>query len=128
MTDNDSLAKRLISRRAELNMSQNELAKASGVASAQISRYESGNSAPRASVIAKLAKGLMVDFSWLAYGEDGEDEKDFADGSGQVKVSLSPAALGKFKHLAEESGMTLNEYILSALLESLKNKPVLDDK
>jgi hypothetical protein len=61
-------------------------------------------------------------------GEDGEDEKDFDDGSGQVKVSLSPAALGKFKHLAEESGMTLNEYILSALLESLKNKPVLDDK
>lgn len=42
MTNNDTIAKRIIEMRAERGMSQSELAAASEVAPAQISRYESG--------------------------------------------------------------------------------------
>ncbi|EBH3061870.1 helix-turn-helix transcriptional regulator [Salmonella enterica] len=72
MTINDSIATRIIERRAELEMSQNDLACEAGVAPAQISRYESGKTLPRPKVIARLAEALLVPYSWLAYGEGRE--------------------------------------------------------
>lgn len=65
--DND-LPQRLIQARSILGMSQLDLATRSGVAAAQISRYESGRSRPRAEVVAKLSNGLGVPFEWLLNG------------------------------------------------------------
>lgn len=76
MTNNDTFAKRLIQRRAQLEYSQEDLSKRTGIAAAQISRYEAGKNKPRANIISKLANHLGVPFSWLAYGE----ETDLSDG------------------------------------------------
>lgn len=76
MTNNDTFAKRLIQRRAQLEYSQEDLSKRTGIAAAQISRYEAGKNKPRANIISKLANHLGVPFSWLAYGE----EIDLSDG------------------------------------------------
>jgi transcriptional regulator with XRE-family HTH domain len=76
MINNDTFAKRLIQRRAQLEYSQEDLSKRTGIAAAQISRYEAGKNKPRANIISKLANHLGVPFSWLAYGE----ETDLSDG------------------------------------------------
>ncbi|MDD0814260.1 helix-turn-helix transcriptional regulator [Curvibacter sp. HBC28] len=57
---------RLIKARAGHGWSQADLAEVSGVAAAQISRYELGRSRPRSEVIARLAKAMAVSFDWLA--------------------------------------------------------------
>ncbi|WP_205690327.1 helix-turn-helix domain-containing protein [Comamonas serinivorans] len=59
---------RLVWARSMLGWSQNELARTSKVAAAQISRYESGVSKPRPQAIAKIAEALGVSFEWLAHG------------------------------------------------------------
>lgn len=72
MTNNDTFSKRLIQRRAQLGYSQEELSKLTGIAAAQISRYEAGINKPRANIISKIANCLSVPFSWLAYGDTSE--------------------------------------------------------
>ncbi|WP_230581107.1 helix-turn-helix domain-containing protein [Xenorhabdus bovienii] len=69
MHKDDSIASRLIERRAMLGLSQNDLARQSNVAPAQISRYESGKRKPSAQVISRMAETLCVPFEWLAYGD-----------------------------------------------------------
>lgn len=63
------LMQRLIRTRAERGWSQNELARRSGVAPAQLSRYESGKNTPRTEVLWKLATALSVDMLWLIDGQ-----------------------------------------------------------
>lgn len=72
MTNNDTFSKRLIQRRAQFGYSQEELSKLTGIAAAQISRYEAGINKPRANIISKIANCLSVPFSWLAYGDTSE--------------------------------------------------------
>lgn len=69
-----ALAQRIIKARSGHGWSQAELAEVSGIAAAQISRYEQGKNTPRPNVIAKLAKALAVSFEWLAYGEGEIDD------------------------------------------------------
>ena len=76
MTNNNTLQSRLIQRRAQLGYSQEELSKLSGIAAAQISRYEAGINKPRATIIARLANHLAVPFSWLAYGDEADLSED----------------------------------------------------
>ncbi|MBX4133442.1 helix-turn-helix transcriptional regulator [Frischella sp. Ac48] len=88
MTNNDTFAKRLIQRRAQLEYSQEELSKRTGIAAAQISRYEAGINKPRANIISKLANHLGVPFSWLAYGEE-TDLSDEDKGKKEIGVYLN---------------------------------------
>ncbi|HHR5876768.1 helix-turn-helix transcriptional regulator [Providencia rustigianii] len=117
MTINDSIAKRLIELRAEKGLSQSELAKMAGIAPAQISRYESGNTIPRANVLAKLAEALCVQFSYLAYGHGmdlksmlNESETD-ENGNTRVSIELNDEELEIAKKVAEIRGMKLEEYL-----------------
>ena len=91
MTDSDGLAKRLIAARSKQGLSQQALADASGVAAAQISRYESSRSAPRPEVTAKLAKALGVSFEWLleGHGEGSESSDESAEGAATYRISLA---------------------------------------
>lgn len=57
---------RLVRLRAAADLTQQDLARASGVSIAQIGRYETGSSSPRAVAIAKLAKALNVSPADLA--------------------------------------------------------------
>ncbi|OCG56600.1 helix-turn-helix domain-containing protein [Gilliamella sp. Fer4-1] len=88
MTNNDTFAKRLIQRRAQLEYSQEDLSKRTGIAAAQISRYEAGKNKPRANIISKLANHLGVPFSWLAYGEE-TDLSDVDKGKEEIGVYLN---------------------------------------
>ncbi|WP_395599019.1 helix-turn-helix domain-containing protein [Pseudomonas sp. A1437] len=53
-------ASKLVALRGEKNMTQQQLADAVGITPSQISRYESGTSKPRKTVMIKLAKALNV--------------------------------------------------------------------
>lgn len=96
MIKDDGIARRMIERRAELGWSQEQLSKESGVAAAQISRYEAGINKPRPNVIAKLAKGLMVPFSWLSSGDTKDFiQEDLPEGETEYLLYL-PEELAKF--------------------------------
>ncbi|WP_258704727.1 helix-turn-helix domain-containing protein [Pseudomonas sichuanensis] len=64
---------RLLRLRAEAQMTQKDLAKASGLSVPQIARYESGTSKPRMTALVKLAKALNVEVSAL---EDARGEPE----------------------------------------------------
>ena len=68
MSDEDlreSLAAAVRARRAELRLSQRELAKRSGVADATISKLETKQLSPSLETLAKLASGLELDLAEL---------------------------------------------------------------
>ncbi|APW16427.1 helix-turn-helix transcriptional regulator [Salmonella enterica] len=116
MTNNDTIAKRIIEMRAERGMSQSELAAASEVAPAQISRYESGKNIPRANVLSKIAKALNVPYAYLAYGimpDFSNSVKVNEDGVATLSLDLDldEDTLEKAKAMARLKGMTLDEYI-----------------
>ena len=112
MTNNDTFAKRLIQRRAEQGYSQEELSKISGIAAAQISRYEAGKNKPRANIIAKLAEALDISFDWLAYG-DNTDIISIADTKNNhlFYYYLKPNTKSQIEEIYKSSGMTLEEII-----------------
>ena len=68
MINSDDFAKRLKQRRLAMGFSQSELGRLSGLAPAQISRYESGVNIPRDDIAAKLASALYTDLEWLTSG------------------------------------------------------------
>lgn len=116
MTNNDTIAKRITEMRAERGMSQGELAAASEVAPAQISRYESGKNIPRANVLSKIAKALNVPYAYLAYGvmpDFSKSVKVNEDGVATLTLDLDldEETLEKAKEMAKLRGITLDEYL-----------------
>lgn len=110
MTNNDSIAKRIIERRAELEMSQNELASSAKVAPAQISRYEAGKNLPRPKVIARLAEALAVPYGWLAYGT-GREKPEVGSKTVDLHFTL-PSEYVEFMHqVMKEKGITKEEFL-----------------
>lgn len=120
----DLLKDRLTKTRAAMGWSQQELAEASGVAAAQISRYESGRSEPRPEVIGKLAKALDVQFDWLARGvgpvEGGNPERKLPAGSKALPLDLSDGEYDRIAAFAEQHGLTKEMAVRKLLLEGLK--------
>lgn len=119
MTKHDDIASRMIERRAQLGWSQEQLSRESGVAAAQISRYEARVNKPRANVIAKLAKGLLVPFAWLANGDTsdfsiGDAPSGFFDMTIQLPEDLAEA----IKQAAASKGISEDEYVIRALADS----------
>lgn len=120
---------RLLRARVDRGWSQVELAKAAGIAPAQISRYESGKSVPRPHVAGKLADALSVDGAWLAYGE-GPAAESFApmvegriernpDGSGQFIVRMDGATSARLEARARSLGLSMDAALQHVLLEGL---------
>lgn len=103
-----SIAKRLIRARADLGWSQADLARASGVAATQISRYEAG-STPRPQVVAKLAKAINEPFEWLLTGE----EPDLGDGV--IELRMPAEMVAKLDHEAREQNLSFEQYVLKLL-------------
>ncbi len=69
-----TLADRLKSRRKELGLSQNALAKTCGVSQPTIANWERGGHVPRQNALASIALGLDVDAIWLLSGEMPADK------------------------------------------------------
>ncbi|HBQ1879798.1 TPA: helix-turn-helix domain-containing protein [Klebsiella pneumoniae] len=128
MTKHDDFASRLIERRAQLGWSQEQLSRESGVAAAQISRYEARINKPRANVIAKLAKGLLVPFAWLANGDTSEFRIDDAPrGFIDLMLNIPRDVVEAISRAAAASGISEDEYMIRALEESIK-KDLMSDK
>lgn len=83
-----SLREYLIARREELGLTQEQLAKSSGVPRGTIAALEVGQvtGAPRVDTLAKLAKALRVDLESLVAITMGDEPKRKPDGEG-----LTPA-------------------------------------
>lgn len=117
MTKDNSIAKRLTTLRAQKGLSQSELAELSGIAPAQISRYESGANIPRAHIIAKLAKALGVQYSFLQYGFEVDDDEMWTqmslnkDNTATISLTLDDETLDIAKKSAEIRGVSLEDYL-----------------
>ena len=129
MINYDLFTQRLSSRRVGMQLSQSDLARLSGVAVAQISRYESGKSKPRKDIIAKLAQALDVDFEWLS----GVDKTTSADNNSSeeippslykyisITVRLPKETIEELEASAKSSRRSLNSEIIFRLCLSLEN-------
>lgn len=123
----NELAHRLIKARSGHGWSQADLSEASGVAAAQISRYESGRAKPRPEVVAKLAKSLAVGFEWLAYGKGDMEFESEVPSYPASKKPVYMLDLGEDEELrtllddlARHFGLTPQMMITKALLEAVE--------
>lgn len=132
---NSELSQRLIKARSGHGWSQADLAEVSGIAAAQISRYEQGRSKPRAEVTAKLAKALAVSFEWLAYGhghiDDGSEVPKYPATQKLVHtfdLENDPELREAVESLAEKMGLTVEMAVKAALLAAVREYTQKDEK
>lgn len=116
------LSERLIKARSERGWSQQTLANTSGIAPAQISRYELGSSSPRSEVVMRLAKALGVSYEWLRDGGGLESKSDEPFG-----LRLLPDLCEKIAYAARDAGRNLNDEITLRLEESFGPRPPLTE-
>ncbi|TDF26198.1 XRE family transcriptional regulator [Delftia tsuruhatensis] len=119
------LPQRLIKARSGHGWSQADLAEVSGVAAAQISRYEQGRSKPRTEVTAKLAKALAVRFEWLAYGDGSPDAGDLVPEHPKsrkefIALELTDEQYARIQRFAQSRGITYEMAIHTLMGELLK--------
>ena len=113
-TNDDSFSSRLIQARSAKGWSQQDLSKSSGVAAAQISRYEQGSNSPRPPVVAKLANALGISFPWLLTGL-GKPVESNRIGWTTIKVQLPVGLISRLEKAATENGHTVDEEVKSRL-------------
>lgn len=113
----ENFAERLQSARVKANLSQQELSRISGVAQAQISRYESAVSKPRPSVMAKLALALNVSSEWLSTGLEPTAN---VEGTVTFQVRLPLDVFTDLSLQASYNSHSLENEIARRLIESLK--------
>ena len=124
---NEDFQHRLVKARSGHGWSQAELAEVSGIAPAQISRYEQGKSKPRTEVIAKLAKSLAVGFDWLAYG-NGEIDEGLAvplypnSKTETISVDLDEDLKAAVLQVCRERGITVEMYLNTLVREVVYGK------
>lgn len=118
---------RLLRLRAEAQMTQKELAKASGISVPQIARYETGSSKPRMTALVKLAKALNVEVSSL---EDAHDEPEnmeivlaTTDGVKRSHLAVSREIYERISDKADELGVSF-EVAFIALFEMAFNEKI----
>ena len=124
----NELAHRLIKARSAFGWSQADLSEASGVAAAQISRYESGRNQPRPHIIAKLAKALAVSTRWLTNQSEQVDTpevdvQELPDGSAIMLIRPNSELAEKMKKRAAMAGMTPSE-LLTQIVETWATEAV----
>ena len=105
---NADFASRLIGKRGEKGLTQQDLGALVGIDKRTISQYENGHSFPRAETIRRLAASLEVDATWLATGNTVDDHKFFAERRRNVrdqglKVDVSLVFIEDWKTLSSGS-------------------------
>nr|WP_186205924.1 helix-turn-helix transcriptional regulator [Burkholderia gladioli] len=116
---------RIKSSRAALGWTQTQLAEASGMPKAQLSRYESGRSNPRPEAIEKIAHALNVTYEWLATGDGSPERNDdnlpLPAGFHDMKVDL-PKELGdQLRQIAATKNQTSEMVLLDILRRALQD-------
>jgi transcriptional regulator with XRE-family HTH domain len=123
-------------------MTQAELAESAGINAGQISRYESGNSAPRALALAKIAKALDVSLKWLQTGEgrpEGSEhdatikalpqtaDKYPSEEADRFMVRMPPGMRDRIAEEADANGRSMNAEIVLRLQESYGRSDVREE-
>ncbi|CAN7658307.1 helix-turn-helix domain-containing protein [Aquipseudomonas alcaligenes] len=119
---------RLVWFRSGAGITQRELAERSGVSLPQITRYESGKSAPRLAAVMKIARALGVPVEEFTadktseplkkmrlVGEDGVDRPD------DVTFMIPEGLIDQIEQGAQEKGITFEE-AFNNLLENMLKK------
>lgn len=115
MTENDTFAARLAQTRAEKGLSQSDLAELTGIAPAQISRYESGRNVPRPGIVAKLATALSVSFGWLTTGQI-----PWGDELGpELRIRLPDQIHAQIGEAADQAGHSVADEVVARVTASL---------
>ncbi|WP_126312901.1 helix-turn-helix domain-containing protein [Delftia acidovorans] len=115
LPENSGFVDRLRTARIANEFSQADLAHATGIAAAQISRYESGRNYPRPHIIAKLASVLGVTADWLT-GEGqaaplSSDQEGLLGGKQEFTFQPSANSLEKLQALSVLTGKTPDELV-----------------
>tara|TARA_R110000822_G_scaffold169729_2_gene309666 strand:+ start:291 stop:968 length:678 start_codon:yes stop_codon:yes gene_type:complete len=102
----DSFGELIATRRAELGLTQRDLAAKAGVSWSQISRYESNQASPRLKVVMKLAEalGLNVDDLQRALSKKANKLKIYEGFSSRLVAARTDALFSK-KKLSEATGI-----------------------
>ncbi|BBH13356.1 helix-turn-helix domain-containing protein [Chromobacterium haemolyticum] len=112
MRFDEKFAFRLQSARATRGLSQQDLSKLSGIAQAQLSRYEAGTNKPRPQVLNKLAEALEVSPGWLCTGIDTtEHDIDVYT----VSLNIPSSLYRELRSSATTNQRSLNDEILRRL-------------
>ncbi|MEE5060546.1 helix-turn-helix domain-containing protein [Pseudomonas alliivorans] len=116
---------RLVRLRADAEMTQKDLAKASGLSVPQIGRYEMGTSKPRMTALVKLAKALNVDVSELQDADDEPETVEIGITSAGYKVTTFTLPRSVFEDIqaeAERLGVSSEVIMVASLKESLMSE------
>ncbi len=97
-----SFAERLLHARSDSGLTQRELSEKTGISTVQLSRYESGKSAPRPPVLMKLAKALSVNHEWLGGNDAFEKDETY-----EYELELPPDLYDKSESIAKDLGVPL---------------------
>ncbi|ASN67942.1 hypothetical protein 3S4_20 [uncultured Caudovirales phage] len=109
--------------RANAEMTQKDLAKASGISVPQIGRYETGLSLPRMTALVKLSKALGVPVEQLQ-DYDSEPESvsmilEEPDGV-ELPLTIEKITMDRLQKFSEDTGQPIEEVISGALLWGLQ--------
>ena len=120
MSNANTFGARLIRARVGKGLSQSDLAASSGIAPAQISRYEADKNQPRLLVLRKLAAALDIAPDRLLAGDDEADTEP-ADTSPttQCKLRLPVDMHARLSKLAASANRSLNAEIVHRLAQTL---------
>ncbi|MFU7013349.1 helix-turn-helix domain-containing protein [Pseudomonas aeruginosa] len=115
--------------RADAEMTQKDLSRASGISVPQIGRYETGVSKPRMTALVKLAKALDVPVEVL---QDYDDEPESVsliletEGGAQMQLVLKKKIIDRLDEISVRTGQSLDDLIGEALdwgLAKMKEDP-----
>ncbi|ECK2143372.1 helix-turn-helix domain-containing protein [Salmonella enterica subsp. enterica serovar Enteritidis] len=71
-----TISERIRSRRKELKLTQDNIAKALGVTRVSVTKWEAGQTKPDGENLHLLAKVLLQSPEWILYGKDSQDKSD----------------------------------------------------
>lgn len=116
----DTFGARLIRARVEKGLTQSDLAAISGIAPAQVSRYEADKNQPRLLVLRKLAAALDIAPDRLLAGDDEADtEPADAAPTTQCKLRIPVDMHASLNKLAASANRSLNAEIVHRLAQTL---------
>ncbi|MET3441355.1 transcriptional regulator with XRE-family HTH domain [Variovorax paradoxus] len=113
-----TVGERITMARSARGASQGDLARESGIAATQLSRYETGRATPRKLALARLAQALAVSLEWLERGDGEMDEYPTAEGKG-LAFHVDAEIADRIAAYAYFHGVTVPEAIAEILDNAL---------
>lgn len=126
--DDVGLPIRLVQKRNEAQMTQQELAEKIGIAPRNVSLYENGHARPRGETTRKLAAALACDPYWLATGKNADTQKYLANSYHEtrtIKPTLTSVFVEDWETLSDEPLKFAPHFTLNPTAPSHSSDPSL---